>query len=416
RGLAVTLDGGLLAPDATSGVGPAEPSTSGWAPRQPAGASGLLKAMALEYPELSLRCVDLPADEVASDPTGAAELLVGEVEEASGPLEVTWARGVRTTSSVVAIGLATGLPARRGTPAAAGTLRLNRDSVVLLTGGARGITAAVAAGVNARFGCQLEIVGRTDPLAEEDPHLAGATDLREMRRHLAEAGDLSPASIDSAARSALSRRQARSNLEALTAAGARVRYHRVDVTDSAALGGLVDDVYARHGRLDAVLHGAGIIDDRLMRDKDPASFASVYATKVDAARTILGRLLEGPGLVVLFASISGVTGNRGQVDYAAANAALDSLARSSDGTQGWRVVSLDWGPWAGAGMVDEALQREYARRGVELIDLDQGVSCVLEVMDGGLNGYAQALLLAGPPGAVLSAHPNHLDADRVPVG
>jgi hypothetical protein len=41
------------------------------------------------------------------------------------------------------------------------------------------------------------------------------------------------------------------------------------------------------------------------------------------------------------------------------------------------VVSVDWGPWAGSGMVSAELAQEYERRGVRLIDPEHGVACLL---------------------------------------
>ena len=74
------------------------------------------------------------------------------------------------------------------------------------------------------------------------------------------------------------------------------------------------------------------------------------------------------------AASSGVFGNRGQVDYAAANDALDGIARRARaGRARRRVVAVDWGPWAGTGMVSPELDREYERRGIGLIDPDEGV-------------------------------------------
>jgi NAD(P)-dependent dehydrogenase (short-subunit alcohol dehydrogenase family) len=275
--------------------------------------------------------------------------------------------------------------------------------VVLLTGGARGITAAVARDLHARSGCRLEIVGRSQPDVDDDPRLAGAVDLAAMRRALAEIGELDgPAAVDAAARARLRERETRSTLEALAAAGADVRYHAVDVRDEQALGAIVDGIYDRHGRLDAVVHGAGVIEDRLIADKSVEGFAAVYATKVDSAQTLLRHLRHGPVVVVLFASVSGVFGNRGQVDYAAANDALDALARCHDGRDGRRVVSIDWGPWAGAGMVDAELERDYRRRGVELIDVTSGVPIVAAEIGRQGPGASQLVVVAGSVAGLMS--------------
>jgi hypothetical protein len=132
----------------------------------------------------------------------------------------------------------------------------------------------------------------------------------------------------------------------------------------------------------------------------------VYRTKVDGARSLAAGLRGDLKFLVLFGSVSGVFGNRGQADYAAANDALDTLARhwsqrghgpaaaSVSAGRGPRVVSVDWGPWAGGGMVSAELEREYARRGVPLIDPADGVACLLaEIADPA--GPAQVVYLCG---------------------
>ena len=105
---------------------------------------------------------------------------------------------------------------------------------------------------------------------------------------------------------------------------------------------------------------------------------------------IADRLHLGMRFVVLFGSISGVVGNRGQTDYAAANDALDALARTHDGHNGCRVLSIDWGPWAGGGMVSPELEREYERRGIGLVDPDDGVMALLHEIGAGAGHFASA--------------------------
>jgi acyl transferase domain-containing protein/NAD(P)H-dependent flavin oxidoreductase YrpB (nitropropane dioxygenase family)/NADP-dependent 3-hydroxy acid dehydrogenase YdfG len=386
RWLAVTLDGGLAAP-------PASGSAGHGSSRRATGLAGLLRVAAVEYPHLGVRSVDLPSSLVAEGPDLAAELVIAELEDEGGPAEVAWQGQRRVTRRVI--------PA--GEPDAAPDAGLGPDSVVLLTGGARGITAAVARDLHARSGCRLEIVGRSQPGVDEDPRLAGAADLAAMRRALAETGVLDgPAAVDAGARARLRERETRSTLEALAAAGADVRYHAADVRDEQALGAIVDGIYDRHGRLDAVVHGAGVIEDRLIADKSVEGFAAVYATKVDSAQTLLRHLRPGPAVVVLFASVSGVFGNRGQVDYAAANDALDALARYHDGRDGLRVVSIDWGPWAGAGMVDAELERDYRRRGVELIDVTSGVPIVAAEIGRQGPAPSQLIVAAGSVAGLMS--------------
>jgi NAD(P)-dependent dehydrogenase (short-subunit alcohol dehydrogenase family) len=182
----------------------------------------------------------------------------------------------------------------------------------------------------------------------------------------------------------LAEREVRATLAALDAAGATVRYHRVDVRDRAALAAVVQAVYADCGRLDGVVHGAGALDDHAIADKAPEQFVPVWATKVESARALLDGLRaaiaaghEAPAFVALFGSIAGVCGNRGQVDYAAANDALDTLA-AAHGDVARRVVALDWGPWApAAGMVSPELARVFEQGGMGLIDTADGVAVAL---------------------------------------
>jgi acyl transferase domain-containing protein/NAD(P)H-dependent flavin oxidoreductase YrpB (nitropropane dioxygenase family) len=351
-----------------------------------AGATGLIKTIALEYPGARARTIDL-------DPRAPIEALAAavrvELSTDDGLVEVGHADGARVTRAVVPAPLA----AR-----ATGAL-LDSAAVVLLTGGARGITGQLAVALARRYRCQLELVGRSPLPLAEDPALAGAADAPALRRALLERGEVrEPAQIEAACARVLADREIRATLAAIEATGARVRYHAVDVRD-ASFGAVIDDIYARHGRLDGVIHGAGVLEDKLVRHKTPASFARVVSTKLAGAATLAARLRDDTRFVALFASIAGAFGNRGQVDYAAANDALDVLATALARRIHGRVVAIDWGPWAGAGMVSPELEREYARRGVGLVMPDRGIDALLAELAADARD-AQVVLMAGDPRAL----------------
>jgi NAD(P)-dependent dehydrogenase (short-subunit alcohol dehydrogenase family) len=223
-----------------------------------------------------------------------------------------------------------------------------------------------------------------------------------------------PAEIEANCSRVLAEREIRATLAALEAAGATVRYHSLDARDTAALGALVDELYATHGRIDGVVHGAGVLDDRFLRDKTADGFDRVYATKVDVARVLVDRLRPDTRFVVFFGSISGVTGNRGQVDYSAANDALDELAwRGRATSTGTRWVSLDWGPWAGGGMVSPELEREYQKRGVGLVHPTEGIAAFLAEIARPAGEPAQVVVLRADPAAF--APPRRPVAEVVPA-
>ncbi|SEF26278.1 Acyl transferase domain-containing protein [Amycolatopsis pretoriensis] len=248
-------------------------------------------------------------------------------------------------------------------------LGLGPDSVVLMVGGARGI-AARAAIAFAASGCRLELAGRTPWPGEPDDLPADPT---AMRAVLAGRGG-SVAEIERRVRTVLAQREIGRTLDEIRAAGGEAGYTALDVRDSDAVRHLVKNLPSR---LAGVVFAAGVIDDKLMADKDETSFRAVYETKVDGARTLLDVLDAEPGFVAFFGSIAAVLGNRGQTDYAAANDALDALATSWPG----RAVTVHWGPWAPAadhsGMVSPELAREYERRDISLLDADAGTAALL---------------------------------------
>ena len=132
------------------------------APPVAAGVSGLLKSLKKERPELDVRAIDL-------DPTEAVEQLaehvLSELLADDGNVEVGYLAGERHTIVVAA------RPSSMPPPV---PLTVDRESVVLLTGGARGITARVALAMARRFRCKLELVGRSPlPVEEEDAELRG---------------------------------------------------------------------------------------------------------------------------------------------------------------------------------------------------------------------------------------------------
>ncbi|MEC3982732.1 SDR family NAD(P)-dependent oxidoreductase, partial [Amycolatopsis sp. H20-H5] len=260
---------------------------------------------------------------------------------------------------------------------------LGRDSVVLLIGGARGITARTAVAL-AASGCRIELAGRTpwpgDPV---DAELAGFADAQALRSALAARGG-TIADIERRVHTVLAQREIGRTLDEIRAVGGEAGYRCLDARDGTAVRQVVKDIHARYGRLDGVVHAAGVIDDKLMAEKDERSFRAVFGTKVDGARALLDALVQlnvRPGFVAFFGSISAVLGNRGQTDYAAANDALESLGASWAERTGNRALTVHWGPWAPSdghnGMVSGELAREYGRREIGLIDPAEGTAALL---------------------------------------
>jgi NAD(P)-dependent dehydrogenase (short-subunit alcohol dehydrogenase family) len=146
-----------------------------------------------------------------------------------------------------------------------------------------------------------------------------------------------------------------------------------------------------------VIHGAGIVEDRLVGDKSLDSFRRVVATKV-AGALALARALRPDDLrfFVLFTSIAGRFGNRGQADYAAASAILSALATTLNRRWPGRVVAIDWGPWAGTGMASPELCALFEERGIRPIDPSAGVRALERELARGRPGDAEVVIGDGP--------------------
>jgi NAD(P)-dependent dehydrogenase (short-subunit alcohol dehydrogenase family) len=144
-----------------------------------------------------------------------------------------------------------------------------------------------------------------------------------------------------------------------------------------------------------LIHGAGLIKDKLIREKSPESFDRVLGTKVEGALNLV-RLVPSGSLqfTALFSSIAGRYGNVGQADYAAANELLNKLAEWLDRRWPGRVVSIIWGPWSGVGMVSQ-LEGHLGRRGLGMIAPEIGRTLLVDELRHGRKGEVEVIYTGG---------------------
>ncbi len=321
------------------------------------GLAGLAKSARLEWPEVSCRALD------AARQWPAAADLIAEETLLTGPMELGLSPRGRLALET------------RPAPALASRLPLSEGDLVVVTGGARGVTVEAALALASACRLTLELWGRS-PRPEPEPAwlkgLESETDLKKAV--LAQAGGrLAPKAIEEAYRRHAANREVLRSLARLEAVGARATYRCVDLRDEKAVAAAMAEARRAHGPVRALVHGAGTLADRRIEDKTPELFDAVFDTKVAGLRAMLAAVdLPELRAVVLFSSVSGRFGRVGQSDYAMANEVLNKAAQSlSRRLPAARVVAINWGPWEG-GMVTPALKKVFASEGVALLPLGGG--------------------------------------------
>ncbi|MFJ6213256.1 SDR family NAD(P)-dependent oxidoreductase [Streptomyces sp. NPDC092296] len=366
------------------------------------GLAALARTAAREWPDAAVKAVD--CERGGREPQAVAAALVQELLHGGGELDVALAAdGTRRTLRTVPAEL----PVTAAAPA-----RVGPQSVIVATGGARGVTAAALCALAREHRPRLVLLGRT-PLEPEPPGLADRTDEPSLTRALAgrpgAAG--TPAALTARARRILAVREIRQTLAAVERAGSPVRYLPVDVRDGAALRAALDAVRADWGPVTGLVHGAGVLADGLLAEKTDEQADRVLDTKVGGLRALLDATADDPlQLICLFSSVAGLFGNPGQSDYATANEVLAQVASVERVRRpGCLVRSLAWGPWQG-GMVTPSLAGLLTGAGVELVPVAAGAAAFTAELGGAAAGEARVCLaMDGGPGPLGGA-------DRAPAG
>jgi NAD(P)-dependent dehydrogenase (short-subunit alcohol dehydrogenase family) len=267
------------------------------------------------------------------------------------------------------------------------TSAITPETVFLVSGGAKGITAQCVIELARRYQCRFALVGRSRYADGAEPDWAqGAADDAALKQramaHLRATGERpTPQAVQRMARDVRSHREIAGTLRAIAAAGGRAAYVRADVTDRDALRAGVAGAEAQLGPVTGIIHGAGVLADKRIERKTAEDFERVVGVKVRGLRHLLDCVPpDRLRWLVLFSSVAGVYGNVGQADYALANEALNKVAhRIRRRHPHVRALAVDWGPWDG-GMVTPALKRQLAARGIAVIPNDVGPELLADLL------------------------------------
>jgi len=122
-------------------------------------------------------------------------------------------------------------------------------------------------------------------------------------------------------------------VNSIAGAGGSAEAIQCDVSDSAAVQKMVEDVAEKHGRIDVLVNNAGINRDTLLLRMDDEQFDEVINTNLKsvfvATRGAARYLMRSrAGRIINIGSVSGVIGNKGQANYAASKAALSGFTKT----------------------------------------------------------------------------------------
>ncbi|HEX5368451.1 MAG TPA: SDR family NAD(P)-dependent oxidoreductase, partial [Dehalococcoidia bacterium] len=327
---------------------------------------GFVKSVSQEWPQVRVKALDLATAEGATPP----QQILSELLSADGLVEVGYdAAGRRQSIELVE----DARPPDRA-------LVLDEDAVILVTGGGRGITAECALALAQQAAATYVLVGRTERREAPEPaETLGVTDDRKLKAAILqqmknEGAAVAPAEIERRYTQLMGKREVEDVIRRFETTGSRVVYRACDITRKSEFSRLIEALYQEYGRIDGVIHGAGVIEDRLLDDKTLDSFERVIVTKVRPLEVLVSALKpESLRFLALFSSVTSRQGNRGQADYSAANEVLNKVALQLSRQWPARVVALGWGPWEGKGMVSPEVMRQFKERGIDLVPPAEGV-------------------------------------------
>ncbi|MFO0946586.1 MAG: SDR family oxidoreductase [Planctomycetota bacterium] len=237
---------------------------------------------------------------------------------------------------------------------------LRDQGVYLITGGLGGIGLSIAQWLARGYRAKVALVQRnTFPSRSDWPSILASPSTDERTRRRVE------------------------SLESIESLGSGLHVESADVADLVAMQRVIDNVERKWGRIDGIIHAAGVRRDGRLLDSDWKLFQEHWRTKVRGALVLdqLTRTRPETALI-LFSSLAATLGNIGQAIYGAANAFLDGLAawRTS---QGRRSYSIQWGPWLETGMA-AGLSSAFRNERIEPLPPSLACQCLELAVTNGL--------------------------------
>ncbi len=245
--------------------------------------------------------------------------------------------------------------------------KLSHGDVVVISGGGRGITAYLARRL-AHFQCTCLLLGRSqlDPAVTSDMVRTQSGAWEDVVSTILEERypTLSKQERIKKKKSLLDSIEIQRNCFLIEQLGAKVEYISCDITSKEMVDNVIRDIVKRYGKIDGIIHGAGLLRDGFIQLIDKSSFKEVMDVKlVGAAYLLEASIQNGLRFVIAFSSIAAAVGNTGQANYCMANRAMAAYIRSFCDRYPSILSKVFWlPPIEGAGMADTEEIKDIIRQ------------------------------------------------------
>jgi malonyl CoA-acyl carrier protein transacylase len=344
--------------------------------------TGFTKAYKREKGNAVVKVIDF---EPSRKTSALADLLLEETLRDPGAVEIGYKEGQRWTI---------GLKEQSLVESESG-MKLGKDTVFLVTGAAGSIVSAITADLAAASGGTFYLLDLTpvpDPNNNDLKRLDSDKEnlKRDIFERLKSRGErATPVMVDKEI-AALERSQAAlAAIRSVRNAGGVAYYHSLDLTDHAAVARVIKEIAERHGRIDVLMHAAGLEISHTVPDKKAAEFDLVFDVKSDGWFNLVSNIGSMPvGAAVVFSSVAGRFGNAGQTDYSSANDLLCKCISNFRSTRpNTRGIAIDWTAWSGIGMAARgSIPVIMKQAGIDMLPPEAGIPIVRRELLAGTRG------------------------------
>ena len=370
------------------------------------GITGLVKCLNLEWSPVFCRAIDIQP-ELSS--TQIANQLMAEYHDANVSIvEVAFSEeGRKTTNAIPSDALEN----------QAISTTVTSDSVFLVSGGAKGVTATCVMEMAKTFKCKFILLGRSSIDFEIPEFARNENDEGTLKRLIMDdmkASGEKPSlpKVKSIFKNIIAKKEIDQTISTIQGHGGEVIYIKGDVTNLGSFKAALDQATTQLGKVTGVMHGAGRLADKYIQDKTESDFENVLTVKLDGLLSLLGAVdIDHLDHLILFSSVAGYYGNVGQTDYAIANEILSKAAHlfktNHPKTQ---VSAINWGAWD-SGMVSGELKAQFEAAGISLVNSEGGAAMLVNELNTDYAHLPQVIIGGTLPTAV--SHLGALKTHRV---